>query len=108
MAALELKPRGLQARWRNVYDYTRNLEHGTMVTYEKCSELLEADVFLNRGDIYRAMKEMETHDRKTLVCVTNEGYRVAYPSEHLALARKKRVSAYRSAKKAISKAKSAD
>lgn len=83
------------ARWRPLYEELRTLEYNTLVSYGRISEILGRDSRVERGDIYRAQKELERHDHRTLICETNQGYRIANPSEHRIQADKHRKKSFR-------------
>lgn len=101
-------PRGDVAEWRLIYDAARQLDTGDTLTYEDLDALLGRDLKGDRNPIYRAMRELETADQRTLTCVTNVGYRVAAANEHEGLAKHHHKKSRRQIRKAVSKAASAN
>jgi DNA-binding transcriptional regulator GbsR (MarR family) len=107
MASKLFEPKGEAPIWQPLYEHCRELDYGTLVTYEQLNEILDRDSRENRGPIYDAMREMERHDHRTFKCVPRVGYAIAEPDEHRALAEKHRKRSYRQVKKARNKITSA-
>lgn len=86
----QFEPTGSRARWRVVYDLLCETDTGEVLTYERIAEALGLDPVADRqtmrGAIHRAAKEHQQHDKRSVESVTNEGYRVVRPEEHLDLA----------------------
>ena len=84
-------PVGPVARWRVIYDLIRPLEFGEILTYEAIAEALKLDAEADRHVIQmtarRALKELLNVDHRGSKAVTNVGYRVAKPEEHVVLAK---------------------
>lgn len=85
------KPKGEVARWRLVYDRLCEANVDDIVTYQQLSEVLDLHPTRDRHTIQMAMRraaqEYETENRRALVPMRNQGYRVVGAEEHLALAR---------------------
>jgi hypothetical protein len=79
-------PKGDVAEWRLVYDKISGLQPDEIVTVEELEEVLGRPLEKNRSPIYRAVKEMQRHQSRTLAPVRGVGYRVARADEHLGLA----------------------
>lgn len=101
------EPLGAQAEWKTLYGHLKKVPLGTVVTYRTISTLLDRPFEENRSPVYRAIKELEANDRRTLVNVRGEGYRVAEPDEHEKLARRHIRSSHRQLTKAKGKTSSA-
>lgn len=84
-----------QALWKPLYEAARTMDYGALLTYEQLSKIVGRDILHDRAPIYRAMKELERHDSRTLVCEMTIGYRIANPGEHYELAQKHRKRSYR-------------
>lgn len=86
------EPVGEQARWRILYDLLRKLEVNDTLSYAEMGEALELDPDADRSRIQmafrRAAKEYEEVDQRAVDVVTNVGYRIVEPPEHLRLARR--------------------
>lgn len=86
------QPVGSQARWRIVYEVLAAARVGDEVTYEELAAALGFDASHDRHRIQmavrRAGEELEAEDHRALSPVTNVGYRIVEPEEHLVLARR--------------------
>lgn len=84
-------PVGAVARWRVVYDLLRPLKFGEVLTYEAIADALELDADTDRHVIQmasrRALRELLNIDHRGSKAVTNVGYRIAKPEEHVTLAK---------------------
>jgi hypothetical protein len=80
------QPKGDVAEWRLLYDELKGKPPGHIITLERIEEILGRSVADNRLPVYRATKELENVDRRTLATVRGVGYRVAAADEHLGLA----------------------
>lgn len=98
---------GVQAVWVPIYQYLRTLGYGNVVAYSKFDELLGRDTRSDRQPIYRAMRELEKHDHRTLVSIPRVGYGIARPDQHRSQAEKHRKRSYRQVGKARAKIRSA-
>ena len=99
---------GDKAQWALVYDALAGLEVGKTLTYEELDLILKRDFREDRSPIYRAAKQLENEDHRTVVSVRNQGYRVVEAREHEALARHHHKKSRRQLGKAVAKAASAD
>jgi hypothetical protein len=88
-------PLGEKPLWHSIYDHARELPYGALVSYQKLDNLLERDSRSNRSAIYSAIKHLELNEKRTMMCIPKQGYKVAEPPEHLTLARKRRTRARR-------------
>lgn len=83
-------PIGPVARWKVIYDLIRPLKVGEVLTYEAMGEALGLDSEKDRHVVQmaarRALKELLMIDHRGSKAITNVGYRVAKPAEHLGLA----------------------
>jgi len=69
---------------RKLYAMCAELPYGELLTYAALSEALEVvDARAYRSLILRVAKALEQSAMRTLLCVRNEGYRIAYPKDHL-------------------------
>lgn len=80
-------PKGDVARWVSVYEYLRDLEPGTVITYSQLSELAGVNVMYDRKPVRRAEKELLEKNQRALTNVREVGYRVMYAFEHKGQAR---------------------
>lgn len=85
------EPVGEVARWRILYRLFTERNVGDVITYETMAEALELDPDKDRHTIQvamrRAAKELEYENKHAVEAVTNTGYRIVEPEEHLRLAR---------------------
>lgn len=85
------EPAGETARWRVLYGLLTERTVGDILTYEVMAEALDLDPAKDRHTIQVAMrragKELEQEDKHAVESVTNVGYRIVEPEEHLRLAR---------------------
>lgn len=100
--------KGDRAQWVLVYDALAALEVGKILTYEELDAILKRDFREDRSPIYRAIRQLEIEDRRTVVSVRSEGYRVIEAREHEALARHHHKKSRRQLGKAVDKAASAN
>ncbi len=88
----QFEPCGERARWRVLYDLLCVKEIGDILSYEEMGKALDLDPAEGRHTIQLAMrragKELERVDSRAISPVTNTGYRVVEPAEHMKLARK--------------------
>lgn len=84
------EPVGPVARWKVIYDLLRPLKVGEILTYEAAGAALgldpEADRHVIQMSARRALRELLNVDHRGSKAVTNVGYRVAMPAEHVGLA----------------------
>lgn len=85
------EPVGETARWRSIYQMLQGTAVDDVLTYEAMAAELDLDPVAHRHVMQvamrRAAKELECVEGHAVDAVTNVGYRVVKPEEHLALAR---------------------
>lgn len=105
-------PSGATARWRIIYDLLQPLQVGDVLTYEEMGKALDLHPRTERVTIQlamrRAARELEEVDKRAVDVVTNKGYRVVEPKEHLVLARRHQQKASRSLNRGQSKVVNVD
>lgn len=102
------QPKGDVAEWRTLYEAMVKLKRDEVFTVERIEELLGRPLGQNRSPIYRAIKELETNDHRTLATVRGVGYRVALPTEHLDLSLSHSARARKQLKRGLQRASSTD
>jgi LAS superfamily LD-carboxypeptidase LdcB len=102
------QPKGEVAEWTMVYDILVTMDIGQVLRYSELDQILDRDFIANREPIYRAMRQLEEHDHRTLANVVNEGYRLVEAAEHEGLARHHHKKSRRQMRKSLNKIKSAD
>lgn len=95
-------------RWKLILDVLVPLEVDEAVTFEQLNAVAGIDVRTSRGDLYRAVQELESGHRRTMESVRNVGYRVVAANEHGRLAKKHHKRSRRQIDKAIRKTDSSD
>lgn len=78
-------PKGDVAEWRLVYDEITKLKSDEIITVEQLEKILGRSLEKNRSPVYRAIKELQRNQQRTLVTVRGTGYRVAKADEHFGL-----------------------
>lgn len=96
------EPVGDQPRWKLIYGLISGAPVGTLITYEELGDVTGSDFTTNRGGLAKAVKVFERTEQRTLICVTNAGYRVAAASEHEGLARGRQRRSRRQIDRAVS------
>lgn len=87
MTNMTFEPKGTKPEWELVYDYVSSLPVGSVVTYDKLTEILGREFLVARGPFAKANKRLlETHSRG-LANVKGKGYRVVTAAEHASMAR---------------------
>jgi predicted transcriptional regulator len=85
------EPKGARARWRIIYDLFQKADQGQVVKYTEIADALNLDWIKDRQLLQmaarRATIELERVDGRTTYAVTNEGYRVAVPTDHVHIGR---------------------
>lgn len=93
MTGTPFLPVGDVARWRIVYGLMRPLEPGQVLTYEAMAEALSLHPDRDRHVIQmatrRAIRELLDVDHRAADAVRGQGYRIAAPVEHNALAQQR-------------------
>ncbi len=106
------EPVGERARWLELYDLLRATETNGVISYEAMGETLDLDPVKDRASIrsalYRAAKEHEEIDKRAVVAVPRQGYRLVEPQEQLGLARRHQKRSTRSLVRGHSKAVNVD
>lgn len=102
MTAAMFEPAGEEARWRSVYTLATGKPVDTVLTYEQLDEATGSDIRAHRDPVMKASRVLEREQRRTLVVVRNQGYRIAAANEHEGLARKRNRRAGRQLKTGLS------
>lgn len=89
MTATMFEPVGAEARWRSVYALASGQPVGVLLTYEQLDEATGSAIREHRDPIIKAARALEREQRRTLVVVKNQGYRIAAAEEHEGLARRR-------------------
>lgn len=92
-----------QSRWRLVYDAIAKLEVDGTISYLDLVRLTDLDIAASRPYLYRAVRELEIQQQRTMECVRTIGYRVVAANEHERLVRRDIKSIHRKSKRAYSK-----
>ena len=89
--------------WLNLFDKFKDLEYGTIITYEDMNSLLlDGDIKTNKRYVFEKFKkEMLKQEMKYLECIHNQGYRICNPNEHVRLTNKEIKFAERRARQAV-------
>lgn len=93
---------GAEPRWQIIYKLAAGQPVGATITYEQLSGACGTDFTSNRTGFAKAVKVLEREEHRTLVCITNIGYRVAAASEHEGLARNRQRRSRRQIDRAVS------
>jgi chaperonin cofactor prefoldin len=102
------EPKGAEAEWRPVYRAVKKLKTDGIITYAELEELLGHQVSTDRSAIYRAIRELEKIDKRTMEVVPRVGYRVVEAREHERLARVHQKRSRRQLGRSLRKVRSAD
>lgn len=102
------KPKGDVAEWRLVYDHLKGLDHGTVIPTAEIEEILDRPLGQNRSPVYRAIRELEENNSRTVSTVRGVGYRIAAADEHLGLGLSHSGRARRQLRRGLQRAESAD
>lgn len=105
-------PLGDRARWLEIYDLLVATPMNGIVSYQQMADALglnpDVDRQLIQVTMRRAAKQHEVVDKRAVVAVPNQGYRVVEPAEHLGLARRQQVRSKRALARGHSKAVNVD
>lgn len=86
------KPARERARWRLIYEMLAARKVGDVLTYDEMGEALELDPVKDRTVMQLAMRraaqELETVNKHAVDAITNKGYLIVQPEEHLGLAKR--------------------
>lgn len=96
------------SRAERVYERISPMEIGDVLTYPELEELLGRNVRAGRAPVYRAVQRLQREKKRTLVCVTNVGYRMIHAREHEELARSYHRKSQRQMRHSLNVAQSAD
>lgn len=107
-AVTPFQPKGDEAEWRPVYRALKTLPVDGVIDYDALTEKLGRPFLGNRSPLYRAMRELELKDHRTLEVVVGTGYRVVAASEHERLARHHQKKSRRQLGKGLRRIRSAD
>lgn len=106
------EPVGDEARWRVLYRLMKDAASGALLTYEAMAGALALDPKTDRHTMQlamrRAARELELEDRRAIVAVRGEGYRVANADQHFELARMHQGKSVNSLERAKSKTDNVD
>lgn len=102
------QPKGKEAEWRPVYRAFKKLPVDGVIDYETLTDLLGRPFLPDRSPLYRAMRELENKDKRTIEVVTGTGYRVVAAAEHERLARHHQKKSRRQLGKGLRRIRSAD
>lgn len=109
---MPFEPAGEQARWRVLYGLLREARVGEVVTYGDMAAAIDVEPVKDRAKVQlavrRAVRELETEDRRTVEPVVNAGYRIVEPERHMDLAAKHQRKAGRSLVRGQSKVVNVD
>lgn len=87
VATRPFEPKGDVAEWRLAYRAIEGLRVGDTITHAELDEALGRPFVDDRGPIYRAVRELEDEQKRTMTVVRGRGYRVVEAREHEGLAR---------------------
>lgn len=79
------QPKGDVAEWRLIYNALKVLEFDEIITTKQIEEILGRPLAKNRSPIYRAVKELQSNNKRTLTTVRGVGYRIARAEEAFGL-----------------------
>jgi hypothetical protein len=88
-------------QWRKVYEALSGRPYGDVVSYDEIRRVAGIDLRLNRSPVYRATREMEEADARTIEAVPGVGYRIVEPTEHERLAHARRRFAGRQMRRSV-------
>jgi len=93
------------AKWENVYRLIESLSVDSVITYDSICAVLDRDEINDcRQYVFRAIRELESEQQRTMENVRSVGYRVVAANEHERLVRRDVRSIKRKTGKAASKA----
>lgn len=102
------QPKGAEAEWRPLYRAAKKLKAGDVLPYEQITEDLGRELGTDRAPMYRAIRELERVDHRTMECVAGVGYRVVEAAEHMRIAKHHQKKSRRQLGKSLRKVRSAD
>jgi len=74
--------KGDRPKWAPIYDLLKTKSPGDIVTYDDLSAAAGFDVIADRSAFYAAKKRLLENEKRSMVNVPGEGYRVASAVEH--------------------------
>ena len=89
-------PKAGVAQWRMIYDHLVTIDFDAVVTNVELAEVVGLNF---RGPLQRATRELERHNRRTLLSVRGVGYRVAQANEHAGIGKTREGRARRQVKR---------
>lgn len=100
---------GEKSRRVMLIEMVQRTDPGAVLTYEELGALFGLDSRTDiQGAVNGAKRSVEANTKKSLVAVTNKGYRVALPDEHHSLAVKHQRKGRNQIKRAMSKVRHLD
>lgn len=102
------QPKGEIPQWEMVYQLIHPLAVGETIDYDTLEQQLGFDVRSARAPIYKAIKELENNELRTMEVVVGVGYRVVEPWEHERLARRHHRKGRKQLGQALNKLRSAN
>ena len=97
--------------WKELYEQAKSWEYGSFHSHEEIMEILEHHgprTIRYYGALRRAGRELEESNQKCLVNVTDKGYRVIQPREHVKEGSRRVGQAHRRMKRAFAVVKNTD
>lgn len=102
------EPKGAEPMWAPIYRTLSTLPVGAVLAYDVLAEAVGWDIRVDRAPFYRALRELERENSRSMANVPGTGYRVVEAREHGDLARKHQRRSARQVVKAGQKLASAD
>jgi len=69
-------PKGNIALWKLIYDYIKDKEAGTIISFEELSQAIHEDILKNRSSIYKARMKLAKEKQRYLISEHQVGYKV--------------------------------
>lgn len=101
-------PLGLESRRAVVVRWLAEADYGELVPYADLEELLDVSRRVVQNVVGSAKARLEREHRKVAVAVARQGYRIALPGEHMALAGGHQLKSTRALKRALSTVENVD
>lgn len=95
-------------KWQPLYDLLAQGDVDQLVTYSQLEIAAGYDIRENRSHFYRAVKELEVANSRTVINVANKGYRIAQAREHADIGIQHQRKAKRSVHRGLRKVMAAD
>lgn len=74
-------------RWQTIYKYIKELPVSGVLEYTEIEQMLALPIDKARPSVYKAIRELEAQDSRTMENVQGVGYRVVHANEHERLVR---------------------